>query len=192
MIALQRQAQDPDIALLEATARGEAAAFERLHRRYYKKLFGFALRLTGRMETAEEVVSDTLMVVWRKADTFLGQSRPSTWIFGIAYRIAMKARTKGARDSLHDEIDESHASDRTGPQEIETLFERKRILAALQHLPAEQRAAVELTYYHGYTMAEIAEVLDCPVGTVKTRMFHARAKLRRLLEGGTAEQGGPA
>ncbi|MEO0994667.1 MAG: RNA polymerase sigma factor [Pseudomonadota bacterium] len=190
MRALQQKQQDPDIALLEATARGETAAFERLHRRYYRKVFGFSLRITGRMETAEEVVSDTMMVVWRKADTFMGQSRPSTWIFGIAYRIAMKARGKGARETLHDEIDEEHAADRTGPQEIETLFERKRILAALGRLPAEQRAAMELTYYHGYTMAEIAEVQECPVGTVKTRMFHARAKLRAMLETDPGQKGG--
>ncbi len=189
-MALHPKDTDTDASLLAATARGEVAAFERLHRRFHSRLFGFALRLTSRPETAEEVVGDTLMVVWRKAGDFRGEARPSTWIFGIAYRIAMKARRKLAPEALHDEVDDQIAADTTGPETIEALFERKRIAAALRQLPAEQRAAVELTYFHGYKVQEVAAIQECPVGTVKTRMFQARAKLRAILTAEAPATGG--
>ncbi len=186
VMALHSTDTDTDASLLAATARGDVAAFERLHRRFHARLFGFAVRITGRAEAAEEAVADTLMVVWRKAGDFRGDSRPSTWIFGIAYRIAMKARRRLAPEALHEEVDERIADATTGPETIEALFERKRIAAALRRLPPEQRAAVELTYFHGYKLTEVAAIQDCPVGTVKTRMFQARAKLRAIL---TAEAG---
>ncbi|MEM6943501.1 MAG: sigma-70 family RNA polymerase sigma factor [Pseudomonadota bacterium] len=181
MTMKEPSAESADLALLRATAAGDLQAFERLHRRYHPKVFGFALRLTERFEAAEEVVEDTMMVVWRKASEFRGAARPSTWIFGIAYRIALKARKRLAVDRLHDEIDPDMPSAQGGMETVEMVFERSRVVAALQRLPLQQRATVELTYYHGYRLSEIAEITDCPLGTVKTRMFHARAKLRELL-----------
>ena len=91
------------------------AAFERLHRRFHRRVFGFALRLTERFELAEEVVNDTMMTVWRKAMDFEGRSKVSTWILGIAYRTAIKARRRSAPERLHDELDDQLQADRTGP-----------------------------------------------------------------------------
>ncbi|MGF1447633.1 MAG: RNA polymerase sigma factor [Pikeienuella sp.] len=172
---------EADGALLAATATGDMAAFERLHRRFYRRLYGFALRITERPEVAEEVVADTLMAVWQGASKFRGASKASTWIFGIAYRIALKARRKGRHDWRHDEIDETVPAAQSGTEEVETLFTKNRVAAALRRLPEEQRATVELTYLYGYKISEISEITGCPEGTVKTRMFHARAKLRVLL-----------
>ncbi len=172
---------EADAALIAAVATGDIAAFERLHKRYHRRVFGFALRLTGRFDLAEEVVNDTMMTVWRKASGFEGRSKVSTWILGVAYRTAIKARRKSEPERLHDELDEQMQTDRTGLDEIEIIFDRERIAAALQRLPIEQRAIVELTYHYGYKLAEIAQITECPVGTVKSRMFHARAKLRALL-----------
>ncbi|MEM6679592.1 MAG: sigma-70 family RNA polymerase sigma factor [Pseudomonadota bacterium] len=178
-----------DAALLEATGAGDLAAFERLHRRFHRRLFGFAQRLTDRPELAEEVVSDTMLAVWRGASGFRGDSRPSTWIFGIAYRVAMRALSKTAHEKLHDEIDDEIEADRSGTDEVETLMQRRHIVAALRSLPPHQRATVELTYFYGYRLTEIAEITGCPVGTVKTRMFHARARLKGLLAGQLQEVG---
>ncbi|MEM7500349.1 MAG: sigma-70 family RNA polymerase sigma factor [Pseudomonadota bacterium] len=181
---------DDDLALLAAVATGDMSAFETLHGRYHRRVFGFALRLTGRFEVAEEVVGDTMMVVWRRAADFEGRSKVSTWILGIAYRTALKARKRAAVENLHDEIDDDLPAERTGPEELDALFERRQVMAALRQLPTEQRAIVELTYYYGYKLIEIAQITDCPVGTVKTRMFHARAKLRGLLGGRAMAEGG--
>ncbi|MEO0821832.1 MAG: sigma-70 family RNA polymerase sigma factor [Pseudomonadota bacterium] len=183
---MQSSSEETDLALLVATAQGDMSAFERLHRRFHPRLFGFALRLTDRHDLAEEVVNDTMMTVWRKAAAFQARSRASTWIFGIAYRIALKARHRRRGDRLHDEIDDEMPAERTGTQEVEALFDRKQVAAALRLLPTKQRATVELTYFYGYALAEIAEITDCPVGTVKTRMFHARARLREILSGDLA------
>ncbi|MEM1346108.1 MAG: sigma-70 family RNA polymerase sigma factor [Pseudomonadota bacterium] len=172
-----------DKALLAATAKGDLAAFERLHQRYYGRINAFALRLTRRPELAEEVAGDTLMAVWKSAESFRGEAKPSTWILGIAYRMALRACRKAKRDALHDEIDDDLPAERTGSEEVETLFQRKAIAAAMERLSPEQRATVELTYFYGYRLTEIAEITGCPVGTVKTRMFHARARLRELLKG---------
>ena len=170
-----------DAALLAATAQGDVRAFERLYRRFHGRVYGFAQRLTDRSDLADEVVTDTMMAVWRKAGAFEGRSRPSTWILGIAYRVAMKARSRVAPDRFNDPIDDVEGTLEADTHASESVCQRLQIAGALRHLPADQRATVELTYYHGYRLTEIAEITGCPVGTVKTRMFHARAKLRRLL-----------
>ncbi len=185
-----KMVEDTDGALLAAVGAGDMAAFERLHRRFHRRVAGFALRMTRRHDLAEEIAEDTLLAVWRGASGFRGQSRASTWIFGIAYRMALRALRKTAKDRLHDEIDDSLPAERTGTDEVEMLFARRQVLAAVAQLPLEQRATVELTYYYGYKLTEIAEITGCPVGTVKTRMFHARAKLRALLRDMPEDKGG--
>lgn len=180
---------ETDAALLAATATGDVRAFERLYERFHKRLFGFAQRLTDRSDLADEVVTDTMMTVWRKAGAFEGRARPSTWIFGIAYRIARKAVSRMAPEHQTDPIDETLPAPRSGGEEIDAMILRRQVAAALRRLPAEQRATVELTYYHGYRLTEIAAITGCPVGTVKTRMFQAREKLRALLGDGPNTKG---
>ncbi len=165
--------------LLAAVARREVEAFDRLYRRYYKRVLGFAMRITQRSDSAEEVVDDTMFTVWRKAGDFAGRSRPSTWIFGIAYRKALKAAQRTPAAS--HEIDPDTVADDRQLEGLEAIFLREQVAQAIGRLPPEQRAVVELTYLHGYTYAEIAEIAECPLGTVKTRMRNARTKLRDIL-----------
>ncbi|MEM8759108.1 MAG: sigma-70 family RNA polymerase sigma factor [Pseudomonadota bacterium] len=173
--------EETDAALLQRVAEGEIAAFRRVHSRFHGKVYGFAMRLLQRPDLADEVASDTMMVVWQKAGSFRGEARPETWILGITYRLALKAMRTKARAALNDEIDEDMVDEKAGPQVVEALFARRTIAEALRDLPAEQRAIVQLTYYYGYRLVEIAEITGLPIGTVKTRMFHARAKLRKSL-----------
>ncbi len=154
-------------------------AFERLYRRYYGRVFGFAGRVTGRLDLAEEVVDDTMLTVWRKADSFAGRSRASTWILGIAYRKALKAGRR--RWPEEESVDLETIADPRQAAGLERIFSRDQVARALDRLSPEQRAVVELTYLHGYKYTEIAEIAGCPVGTVKTRMRHAREKLRQAL-----------
>lgn len=169
-----------DAELIGSIADGNMAAFEELHGRYYKKLVHFCRRITGCAEAAEEVTDDSLMVVWRTAAKFQGKSKPSTWIFGIAYRQSLKQRQKLMRRQGDVDIDDvAIASDHD--TETSVLLSRD-LTSALARLSPELRAVVELTYYNGYIYTEIAEILGCPVGTVKTRMMTARRRLRHMLE----------
>jgi RNA polymerase sigma-70 factor (ECF subfamily) len=139
----------------------------------------FAKRITGSPEAAEEVANDTLMIIWRTADRFEGRSKASSWIFGIAYRLSLKQRQSLGRRKGDVELDEGLVDD--GHDTAKTVMHRKDLAQALDQLTPELRAVIELTYYNGYLYTEIAEILECPVGTVKTRMMTARRRLREML-----------
>lgn len=169
-----------EIELLKLVAGGDRQAFQTLYLAYHRRLARFLTRLTRRYDVAEEIINDTLWVVWCKAGQFRGESQVSTWIMGIAYRRALKALKRlPALEStsdfpLEDLIPGSDETQRT--QELHEWLDH-----ALGHLPPEQRLVLELTYYLGHSCAEIATIMECPVNTVKTRMFHARRKLRELM-----------
>lgn len=165
-------------SLLRDIVNGDRRAIEELYRAYHRRLARFLSRITPRYELVEEVVNDTFMVVWQRAGQFRGTSRVSTWIIGIAYRRALKAlRQAGAAiESLEEDEISLPASD-----EIEAAEQTEMLDRALGHLPLEQRMVLELTYYLGHSCEEVAAITDCPVNTVKTRMFHARRKLKLML-----------
>lgn len=169
-------------ALLAAVAQGDQGAFKRLYLIYHRRLGSFLLRILGRLELTEEVINDVMFIVWKKAGSFRRESRVSTWIMGIAYRQALKAlrRARTAlpvhRAPLRRDDFEPGAGDGAEQREMREWIER-----ALAGLPPNQRMVIELAYFMGYSCEEIARLADCPVGTVKTRMHHARARLRQEL-----------
>ena len=171
-----------DEATLVARIAGrDAAAFDLLYRGYRPRLRRFVERVTRRPQIVDEVLDDTMLIVWRKAGSYKLRSKVSTWIFGIAYRRALKA-LKRLDDPVEAEVSERSDLDAAGPEDtVLAREERVRIAKALRALSAEHRAVIELTYYEGHSCADIAEVMRCPVNTVKTRMFYARRRLRMLL-----------
>jgi len=170
-----------EAALLERIAAAEIAAFEALYRLYYPRLMRFLLGVTRRAALADEVLDDTMLVVWRKAHTFDATSKVSTWLFAIAYRQALKALRR-IDWSLPDPIDEPAAPRDAEPdRELAHAQLRERLDAVLEQLSPEHRAVIDLTYFHGYSCKEIADVVGCPVATVKTRMFYARRHMKALL-----------
>jgi RNA polymerase sigma-70 factor, ECF subfamily len=157
----------------------DRAALAALYSDYQPRLVRFLSRLTRRDALIEEVVNDTLWIVWQKAGDYRGEARVSTWIFGIAYRVAMKA--------LRDQDDPCWQADEA---DMETLLVtdpradrelRDWLAKGLQRLPPDQRLTVELVYGQGHTLEETAAIMECPVGTAKARLFHARVRLRNLL-----------
>jgi RNA polymerase sigma-70 factor (ECF subfamily) len=172
------------LALLDGIRQGDRSAFEALYRLYYPRLTNFLMRMVRRPQLVEEVLNDTMMVVWQRPDSFHGGSKLSTWILAIAYRKALKGLKK-QDDPIEDEDGGGRISEEESPEENSANLRRRQLLAkAMDELSPAHRAVVDLTYYHELDYNEIAGILDCPVGTVKTRMFHARRQLQRHIEGG--------
>jgi RNA polymerase sigma-70 factor, ECF subfamily len=168
-----------EVQLIARIGEGDRKAFEELYNLYHRRMARFLTRLTRRYDLAEEVINDTFWVVWRKARTFRGDSQPSTWILGIAYRKARNAFRASARMAEQNLAAQLEPLTTEGPASGEEL--RDWLGQALGQLPIEQRLAVELCYELGHSCEEIAIIMSCPVNTVKTRLFHARAKLQKLL-----------
>lgn len=176
---------ESEAALLRRIAAKDRRAFEALYHAYYRRLFAYLFKTIRRPELSEEVLDDVMLAVWTGAAGFDGRSRPSTWIFGIAYHKALKALARQGRHRAEtEETDGEEPMTEEGPEGLLVRREMADVLGrALRALPLEQRTVVELTYYHGFSYQEIADIMGCPVNTVKTRMFHARRRLKEMLPG---------
>ena len=165
-----------ELELLRQVAAGDRTAFKELYLIYHRRLARFLMRMTSRHDLIEEVINDTLWTVWLKAGDFRGDSLVSTWIVGITYRRALKAlrRHGTARPMLVEDV-------AVAPDVQLEAENREWLGLALAELPLEQRMVMEFSYLMGHSCEEIAQIMQCPVNTVKTRMFHAREKLRRSL-----------
>jgi RNA polymerase sigma-70 factor (ECF subfamily) len=172
-----------DLALLGRVAEGDRDAFRRLYSHYHRRLHRFLMRLTRERQLTEEVINDTMMVVWQHAADFRGASRVSTWILGIAYRRALKTLVRSRNRSAQDII-VAAASVPDGAL-LDALSQGTEthdwIDSALAKLSSEHRMVIELAYFLGLSCEEIAEIVGCPLGTVKTRMFYGRERLRQVL-----------
>ncbi len=169
-----------DVRLMGRVALEDVAAFETVYRTYYPRLERFLRGMLRQSGLIEEVLDDTMLVAWRKAHTWDASSRLSTWLFAIAYRQALKALRWHV--PVAEAVDEPAIAPEAEPEgELMHQQLHAQLDAALSGLTAEHRAVMELTYYHGYSCREIAEITGCPVATVKTRMFYARRKMKSLL-----------
>ena len=170
--------KERDSALLVAVASGDRRALEELYLGYHRRLARFLARFTPRYENIEEIINDTFMVVWQNAKNFRHASQVSTWIIGIAYRTALKSfrRQKNHTGEQSLENYPVQTVDPTVDAEVNDWLKH-----GLSQLPMEQRLTLELAYHMGHSLEEIAAITECPVGTVKARMFHAREKLRQYL-----------
>lgn len=178
---------DIELDLLAKVRAGDRSAFEKLYRIYHPRLTRFLHTLMRRPTLVEEVLNDTMMVVWNRPDSFHGASKLSTWVFSIAYRKAMKALRK-QDEAVEDSEAERRVSTEPGPDESSGRARVRRLLLdAVAELSPAHRAVVDLTYFHELGYREIAAVVECPVDTVKTRMFHARRHLRKKLGGVLAD-----
>ena len=172
-----------DRELIARVASRDLQAFERLYRIYQPRLTRFLTTLLKRPHLIEEVLDDTMMVVWQSADRFRGSSKPSTWIFAIAYRKAHKAKQRWPDPVEEPDFDTRASEDPLPDEELGHQRLHVSLMKAMDHLSADHRAVVDLTYFHGLGYREIAEIVDCPVDTVKTRMFHARRRLKQAMGG---------
>jgi RNA polymerase sigma factor (sigma-70 family) len=183
----RHRSRDEDLRLIARVRAGDMKAFEQLYRAYHPRLTRFLLTIVRRPQIVEEVLSDTMLVVWERAAAFQGASKLSTWIFAIAYRKAMKAMRRQDEPQASPDLGDL-ISDDLGPEEETRQHQAAlRLAEAMEELSPEHRTVLTLTYYRELGYRDIAAVMNCPIDTVKTRMFHARRHLKRRLAGDLAD-----
>lgn len=177
---------DEVLRLLVRIGQGDEAAFRELYRAFSRRLFAYVIRKLGNEAQAEEIVADTLYEVWKAPARFRGESQFSTWLIGIARNKVLMAFRSRKPDAVYEdlqEIAEVIASDDAGA--FEQLAQRQRregVQHCMERLSDDHREAIHLVFYEGMSLAEVAQVQSCPENTVKTRLFHARQKLRNCLK----------
>jgi RNA polymerase sigma-70 factor, ECF subfamily len=163
-----------------------------LYARCHVRVFRFVVRLVRDEGTAEDLISEVFLDVWRQAGRFEGRSAVSTWVLAIARFKALSA----LRRRPDEELDEEAAGaieDPTDDPEMSLEKKNKSVLIrkCLTGLSADHREIIDLVYYHEKSVEEVAEIVGIPENTVKTRMFYARKKLAELLKAAGIERGWP-
>ncbi len=179
-----------DEALLALVARSDDLALAELYDRYGRQAYGLASRILRDEALAQDAVQEAFIALWRSADSFARErAKPSTWILTLVHRrsVDLVRREERRRGEPFDDLPAATG----GSIEDEAILRdhRRTVQVALQRLPDEQREAIELAYYGGYTQSELAERLGQPLGTIKSRMFAGLARLRDLLAEAGVEEG---
>jgi RNA polymerase sigma factor (sigma-70 family) len=171
-----------DEALVALAARSEQSALAELYDRYSRPAYGLALRVLRDEALAEDAVQEAFLALWRTAARFVPErGRASSWILTLVHRRAVDLVRREERRRA-DTLDT--ASEPRGgavDEEAWLRLQRERVQSALTQLPDQQREALELAYYGGFTQSELAERLGQPLGTIKSRMFNGLLRLRELL-----------
>ena len=170
-------------ALLQRVANRDQAAFRTLYEQFARRVFAFLVHRFQHESLAEEVVSDTLLHVWKSPQSFRGESAFSTWLLGVArFKMLERLRQRGPEAEDIDAIDENLLVAETGPEDVAAMRQRSEgVHECLELLPAEQRECVHLAYYEGWTLDEIGEQMSVKKETVGTRLFYARKKIQACL-----------
>ena len=170
-----------DLDLIRRMQAGDDDAVRDLYAQYGQRLYAYALRLTDDPATAEDVTQNTLVTAWRTAHTFRAEGRLIAWLLGIVHHTAMKA-IRNRTNYLGDVAEETIREDQPSPEEqAQVKDERRWVRQGMQSLSPEHRAVLELIFYQELTLNEVAQVLDVPLGTVKSRLSYARTHLRGVL-----------
>ena len=171
-----------DEALIALVGRGDDEALGSLYDRFGRIAYGLALRILRDRVLAEDAVQDAFLTIWRSAASFSAdRSKPSTWILTLVHRRAVDLvrREERRRGDPLEEL--AHPAGGATDEEAALRSKRRAVQEALRRLPDDQREALELAYYGGFSQSELAERLGQPLGTIKSRMFTGLARLRDLL-----------
>jgi RNA polymerase sigma-70 factor, ECF subfamily len=170
--------------LLAAIAAGSEPDFARFYDVYHSRVYAFVLRHLGDPAEASDVLNEVMLEVWRSAARFEGRSQALTWVLGIAHHKALDALRRRGRAPT-EELDESLPDeDAPNPPELLAAAQNAELLrVCLEKLSPDQRLVVHLAFFEDLPYPEVARIIDCPLGTVKTRIFHAKRFLKRCLSG---------
>jgi RNA polymerase sigma-70 factor (ECF subfamily) len=175
-----RERSDED--LLQSIATGDEAALGELYDRYGRVAYGVAFRVLRDKALAEDAVQEAFLAIWRSARRYREErAKPSTWLLTLVHRRAVDLVRREDRRRAEPLEEPPEAAGTTVPEEADLRERRAAVQSALRRLPTDQRQALELAYYGGYTQSELAERLGVPLGTVKSRMFAGLTRLRELV-----------
>jgi RNA polymerase sigma factor (sigma-70 family) len=191
--SLRELAHLSDEAVLALIARSDEQALAELYRRFGRLAYGLALRILRDDALAQDAVQEAFLGVWRAAGRFKAErAKPSTWLLTLVHRRAVDLVRREERRRTEPLQPETEPVGAEAADEAELATQRETIREALRRLPPEQREAIELAYYGGYTQSELAERLGQPLGTIKSRMFTGLSRLRDELGEDARAQFGPA
>jgi RNA polymerase sigma factor (sigma-70 family) len=172
-----------DEALLAVVARGDDLALAELYDRFGRIAYGLARRILRDDDLAQDAVQEGFLALWRSARTFEpARSKASTWILTLVHRRAVDLVRREERRRVEPLDEAPQAADMSAQDVVWLRLERERVRSALRLLPDQQREALELAYYGGFTQSELAQRLGQPIGTIKSRMFAGLGQLRQLLD----------
>lgn len=183
--AQESAARDSDLTLARKAADGDARAFEELYRRYQRLVYGLCLRMTQNVAEAEDITQDVFILLHRKVGSFRGESQFTTWLHRLTVNQVLM-RFRKSRSRREEALEDCDAQDfmvgvaPVGPNRLQ-LIDRMALDRALEKLPPGYRAAFILHDVEGYEHEEVAQLLGCAVGTSKSQLHKARAKLRKIL-----------
>jgi RNA polymerase sigma-70 factor, ECF subfamily len=189
-----------DEELVARSRGGDLDSFNQLVLRWERPIYALAFRVIGREEDARDVAQETFLRAFRALSGFKGQAKFSSWLYRITLNlcrdwIRRERRTPIAQAPEGVDLVEL-AGEATPSESIEDLVSRKElgraVAKAMSLLPEDQRTAIILKEYHGLTFQEIADLLDCPLSTVKTRLYQGLTVLRRQLHQGSVEKPQPS
>jgi RNA polymerase sigma-70 factor (ECF subfamily) len=173
---------DDELNWIRNSLAGDTEAFAALVKQYQKMVHTLAFRMTGSLDDAEDLTQETFLRAYRHLETFRGESRFSTWLCQFAVHLSLNWRAReNRRGDVHSKWAENATVERGVSGEFPDELSR-RVQAALNRLPAKQRAAIVLTVYEDRTHAEAAKLLHCTEATISWRVFAARQKLKRWLK----------
>jgi RNA polymerase sigma-70 factor (ECF subfamily) len=181
-----------DEVLIARIAGGDRLAMQVLFARHHVRVYRFVLRLVRNEATAEDLISDVFLDIWRQAGKFEGRSQVSTWMLSIARFKALSVLRKRPEEELDDETAERIEDQSDNPETALAKKDKGALLRqCLTALSAEHREIIDLVYYHEKSVEEVAGIVGIPEATVKTRMFYARKKLSELLKEQGIDRGWP-
>lgn len=174
-------ATDSDRELIRQIAAGDENALRELYGIYGQRLYGYALKITGSPALAEEAVQESLVAAWQGAGRFRAEGRVIAWLLGIVHHKALNQVRGMPVDSLDDLPQDPAAGDPLPDEQAASHEKRLIVRNGLKELSLDHRLALELVFFHGLSLNEVARVCRCPVGTVKSRLNYAKASLRSAL-----------
>ena len=174
---------DDDLQLLEGIKNQQQASLEAFYRKYENSVYRFALSKLNNSFDASDIVNEVMMEVWKNAHRFEGRSKISTWLLGIAHHKIIDLFRKRKKNEVDiDEANDIEDGSFDMEQVLQGIENSKFIQKCLERLKGDHKQAVHLLFFKDYSYDEIAEVIDCPVGTVKSRIHHAKVSLKKCLQ----------
>ncbi len=173
-----RPSHDHDFDLVRQIAAGDDDALRELYAVHGQRLYAYAARVTGDLAMAEDVVQESLIAVWKSAGRFRGEGRVLAWLLSIVHHKALTAIRIQSPVTLDEQVDQLADTSPLPDERIALNEQRRQLRTSLGRLSLEHRTVLELVFYQGLSLSEAAQICDCPMGTIKSRLSYAKTQLR--------------